>query len=93
MRHRGQDRRTALLDSSYLLHRYPNVAWHHVTKRGWVVTVLQSLFRRFQQIPVKVVVELLFSRKRVARDRFQLREAFMEVPDFRLDASGEWSPQ
>ena len=85
MRHRRQRRRHSLLDSPHLRHRHPQVMRDHTVERHGVVAILQSLFRGFQPLPVKVVVELLAGGKRITRNGLQLSEALVQVADSRFD--------
>src|SRR5438876_1900733 len=86
MRHRRQRRRHSLLNSPHLRHWHPQAMRHYTVERHGVVAILQPLFHGFQPLPVKVVVELLAGRKRIARNGLQLSEALVQMTDSRLDA-------
>src|SRR2546430_1073762 len=75
-----------LLDSTHLRYGHPRVTRDNITEWNRIVAVLQALFRRFQKLPVKVVVELFLGRESIARNGIELRETLVEVADSRLQA-------
>src|SRR5205814_6855727 len=86
VRHRRDYFCCALLDSTHLRYGHPRVTRDNITEWNRIVAVLQALFRRFQKLPVKVVVELFLGRESIPRNGMQLRETLVEVADSRLQA-------